>query len=499
MTDIPLDQPKTPDIYSFGFDKNLNRTLVNDSTGVVYDTIQDAINTGSVLSGGNLTLKTLSIGGLVRQVAPGDDIQAAINAISSEGGGTVQLLADTYILKDNIEMKPKVSLVGAGIDVTILEFQEANYGVRAVGASTSIIDNFSIQSLTIQNSGVSAGGLFIQFADFWQINNIRIHSCGGVGVNVSDCQNFTIYRCRASSNGGAGYYVLASDTRQTRQFSFISCLADSNTGSGFRVNCNTNDLFWGSYVACESNSNQIHGYSLETNGSGAIETSFIGCIANANTSAGFSVASGVQRARFMNCMADTNGGYGFDTSGAGTSIIGCISGDGFNIQGETNLIGNDSTSASSSPTSNYTIAELQTQSYLNLNESPYTLRRNMLMQNNSGATLRAGNVVILASDSTGESITTTSTNGHNKVFGVVGDTTSTNGSWCVTLVEGRTSKLFVANGTTSIVIGDWLSAYSHAYYAKKAVTGDMVFAFALSSPSTSTAQINALIVTPRLI
>ena len=105
---IPLDQSSS-DIYDLGFDRGLNREIPDNSTGVVYDTIENATNAASVLSGGNLNLKTLTIGGLTRQVAPGDDIQAAIDAVNREGGGTVQLLAKTYNPTFDINLKSNVA------------------------------------------------------------------------------------------------------------------------------------------------------------------------------------------------------------------------------------------------------------------------------------------------------------------------------------------------------------------------------------------------------
>lgn len=125
-------------------------------------------------------------------------------------------------------------------------------------------------------------------------------------------------------------------------------------------------------------------------------------------------------------------------------------------------------------------------------------KKHVSMVNGAGAEIQAGAVVVLKADAAGNVITTTTTNGSNKVFGVLTESVADLLSARV-LVEGKTTILLVANGTSSIAIGDYLSTYSHAYYAKKAVAGDMVFAIALAAPTTSTAAINALLVTPRLI
>lgn len=142
------------EISDYGFDKLLNKPIDNASTGVVYDSV-DQQNTGSIVQGGNLTLKTLSIGGLVRQVAPGDDINAAIDAVSREGGGTVQLLAKTYTITSNILMRSEVALVGAGVGITIIECAGASH-IRA-----EPIENFytggTITSVTSQVNVTGSG------------------------------------------------------------------------------------------------------------------------------------------------------------------------------------------------------------------------------------------------------------------------------------------------------------------------------------------------------
>ena len=130
--------------------------------------------------------------------------------------------------------------------------------------------------------------------------------------------------------------------------------------------------------------------------------------------------------------------------------------------------------------------------------SPVDQKKHASLTNGTGATTQAGAVIVIKADAAGNVFTTTSTNGDNKVFGVTTESIADLLSGRI-LTEGKTTALLVANGTSSIAIGDWLSTYSHAYYAKKAVAGDMAFALSLSTPTTGTAQVSALLVSPRLI
>lgn len=60
--EIPIPQPDSPDIFSYGFDKSLNREIPSGNNPTVYDTVENAINTGSILVG-NLSAARLNIGG----------------------------------------------------------------------------------------------------------------------------------------------------------------------------------------------------------------------------------------------------------------------------------------------------------------------------------------------------------------------------------------------------------------------------------------------------
>lgn len=488
------------DIFDYGFDKGLKRNITNRATGVVYDTVGDTVNTGSVIQGGNLTLKTLNVGGLVRQVAPGDDINAAIDAVSRDGGGIVQLVGRTYTVTSDINLKPDVTLAGAGVDVTILDFSGSTNLINIVGLSSSIYENVHLRDFTLQNSN-ALRGILVQFADRWSFENLRVHNCGTTGIQIQDAQYFTLYRCRASSNGASGYFVAGTNSRQTSRFSFIACTADANTTNGFRISSGTNDLFWGSFLGCVASSNVTNGFLFDATSGSGVETALTSCVAGSNAK-GFVTDSFSQRVRFVNCTADANTGDGFEVVGDGFSIIGCISGDGFDIQGAGNFIGNDNTASNADPKATYILAEKQIQSYMNLNENPRSIRKTNTMKALSGATIREGMTVIFARGVGAEGELIYATNGnHADVFGmadedIIGD------AWGRTLVQGVTTKLWVSNSTTSITTGNYLevSTWATGYaQATTAANGGHAFAIALSSPTTTTAQISAVLIPLRKV
>lgn len=121
------------------------------------------------------------------------------------------------------------------------------------------------------------------------------------------------------------------------------------------------------------------------------------------------------------------------------------------------------------------------------------------VKNTSGGTLTIGDVVVLKTVAAGNEVTTTTTQGDDKVFGMVAESIANNTSGLV-LIEGKTVSLKV-NGTTDIAIGDLLGTYTAAGIGMKAATGDMVFAIALETYTTddSAGVIDALLIKPRKI
>lgn len=122
------------------------------------------------------------------------------------------------------------------------------------------------------------------------------------------------------------------------------------------------------------------------------------------------------------------------------------------------------------------------------------------MKNTSGGALSAGDVVILKSVANGNEITTTTTGGDDKVFGVVAESSLANNASGYIQTTGKVTTLKV-DGTTDIAVGDYLSTFTTAGIAQKATTGDTVFAVALEAYITddSNGVIDALLITPRKI
>jgi hypothetical protein len=121
------------------------------------------------------------------------------------------------------------------------------------------------------------------------------------------------------------------------------------------------------------------------------------------------------------------------------------------------------------------------------------------MKNTSGSTVAAGNIVTHKAVAAGDEVTTSTTAGDNKVFGIAQSSTTT-GNFGYIQTTGRTTLLTV-DGTTDIAIGDFISCFTTVGIGQKALTGHTAIAIALEAytANDSSGVIDALLIPPRLI
>ena len=100
MPTIPLENPTQPDIYSFGFDKNLNRPIVQGENPFVYDAVTQAIPTSSsggelfISSSGEILKKGDPIPILVMMTTPVSVISTSTEAADATTFTTVDVTVD---------------------------------------------------------------------------------------------------------------------------------------------------------------------------------------------------------------------------------------------------------------------------------------------------------------------------------------------------------------------------------------------------------------------
>lgn len=223
-------------------------------------------------------------------------IQDAIDSLSS--GGKLYFPKGTYRINTGLTMKSAVSLVGDGMDSTVIRYYGSGTALDADGTSGDPFVKIGIHDLALYDNGTGVNGLFMDYCHYSTFRNLRIHGFT-VGVAVSNSWN--------------------------DEFDFV--LAESNSQDGFNLSTtNANAL---TLIGCQAVSNGRAGlYS-----SGGRAVACYGCTFEANTSYGVYLDGGASSRPlnhvFHGCYFEGNGIFEFysDTATAyvpyGTMIRDC--------------------------------------------------------------------------------------------------------------------------------------------------------------------------------
>jgi parallel beta-helix repeat protein len=159
-------------------------------------------------------------------VTPGNaaEIQPAIDAANSIGGGRVYLPAGVYLISSKIRLLNKVSLYGAGMDQTIIRWAPGATvdHMMSNGSLSAGNSNLQVWGLTLDGQGKSGcgGGCF-----GLQLNNVQnstfvnvavdSHSLDGIYLGYNNDHgaiNVRLSGCRANNNGRNGISLLHGDS-----------------------------------------------------------------------------------------------------------------------------------------------------------------------------------------------------------------------------------------------------------------------------------------------
>lgn len=458
------------------------------------------------------TLRTSNFAGRTATVKPGENINAAIGTLKSAGGGILFLQAGTYTLSENIVGGSKISIIGEGRDQTILDFGGGAYGVQYIGTSSVIVADFRISDLTVQNSN-NAAGIDVDYADYWNIRNVRVTSCDQKGIRINRSQHYILSDVIANSNTGNGVDVLASGTRHNQYGSFQNVLSTLNGGIGFYItDSSTSSLVqYFVFVHCIASSNTGDGFDL----TGTITTgaysdsrgSYLGCQSISNGGIGFDINQYVRYVSFVGIVSIGNTGDNIELGGTSINVVGGIVADSsaYNININTTAVNiivtgvQQPIGGSSSPKSFVNVSPNLDVEITAINSGSHRTEQRIKRMKCITSGVAAGDVVVFDPTGTaeGEGFNSTTTVGDDRVCGVVLAGINQD-SWGDILVEGYTTLLHV-DGTTDIAVGDFLCTSGTARVAQKAAAGNMAFAIALEAytGNDTNGSINALVIIPR--
>jgi Right handed beta helix region len=237
-----------------------------------------------------------------RPVAVGDSIQAAIDAISATGGGTVALAAGTHQLSAPIRLRSNVTVTGQASKgsnqtkitntqgTTIATMMDGRNG----GLSNVIIQHVAIDcALTAAQRGHSAGlgadaGVSITDSDAPNtrilLDDVQISECGS-GLRSAGTTNLTVRNSNIHHNGGSTKNLHNVDLDSVSRARLDnSAFAASDSGDGLNVTNSDNVTV----SAVAANDNAARGISV----TGSRTVDVLHCTAAENGDAGIAMSSG---------------------------------------------------------------------------------------------------------------------------------------------------------------------------------------------------------------
>ncbi|MFI3279077.1 MAG: glycosyl hydrolase family 28-related protein [Rikenellaceae bacterium] len=141
------------------------------------------------------------------EVAPGESIQAAIDAASGAGGGVVKLAEGTYVIDEMITLKSNVTIVGEGTDKSII-LQGDNLEQACINAEDKpTITDVVMKDLTVRGTDKDrVNGILIRGRNEDRhkrimFQNVEVTNWGAQGVHIKRTDNIIMDKCTFVHNG----------------------------------------------------------------------------------------------------------------------------------------------------------------------------------------------------------------------------------------------------------------------------------------------------------
>ncbi len=153
-----------------------------------------------LLNAGNSVFSVLYYGADPTGVADSTTaIQGAINAAQTAGGGMIWFPAGTYMIAGTLQItKNGIAIFGAGVNATYLSFQNTSLDCITVEGTSSVqLEGFSLQNMTINQSGKTGGRLiYMTYCAYCRVVNVVANNpWTGIEVyiaNTIDLEDITV-------------------------------------------------------------------------------------------------------------------------------------------------------------------------------------------------------------------------------------------------------------------------------------------------------------------
>ena len=230
-----------------------------------------------------LLVFTANLNAATRSVAPGENIQPAIDYVNSNGGGTVTLKAGTHTIDSPVKIKSNVILRGEG---TLASTLKTTNDIKMIVQSAYGLKNVTIQNLVLIGSPTrNAGGIHLVS---YQTDHDRIYLSGvhvyetGWGVHIKGARNVSITDCNFSRNGNPESKKYAHNLYLRRCYTATvtnSIFNNSTSGNGINIsyskdiniiNCEAIGNYFRGFRAADTDGFRVHGCVIADNGNAGL-------------------------------------------------------------------------------------------------------------------------------------------------------------------------------------------------------------------------------------
>lgn len=527
------------------------RTYIRDKRGFKLDP-----NSGEIEAGDAKLVGGSGIGGGFAVVKQGDDIQSAVERVHNAGDGTVFLNAGTHPRKTDLVLYSHITLEGLTADGAIINFDNNAAGIKIVGSNA-----YSAGTVTIASGAITVEGIGTTFTSAMVGRSILLGAIWYTISGFTDLDTITINIPFAGEALSGSSYTIATtiddcflrritvknSTSQAIKYQYANELTFDNVKTqtsavGMKGDDSSNiGIYEYDGIANTANMQMTNVHLLQIDPAGGVDTTnddfvFSNCH-DCEISPLFSFRAGGVGYKFTDCSdiggntldAVKSGSHGFEfVSGnarikiAQSAAKGCVGdgvkltattddcsfrdfivkdngGYGFNVAASS-CDNNDIIDPTISGNTSGLIADSGVGTKIQIKGGDPTINKDFRrMKNTSGGALATGDLVILKAVAAGDEVTTTTTQGDDKVCGMAVETIA-NDAYGRIQILGKTIALKV-DGTTDIAIGDFIGTFTTAKIGRKAVKGDMAIAIALEAYATddSSGVIDAILIPPRKI
>ncbi|MGC3990858.1 MAG: hypothetical protein QM796_14505 [Chthoniobacteraceae bacterium] len=268
---------------------------------------------------GSLAILSAQAVALTVNVAPGGDIQSAINSVSAAGGGTVNVTSGSATISTALIMASNVTLTGAGNPTTTLSL--SSNIADGITLSSGSWSNITVKNIKIYGAGTTVAQNGVDLAGTGGtgtggvMSNVQSLNTGYDAAKLSS-SNGSVTSCNFHDAGLNYYYHCLYFLGGSGTAISGSQFNDSPYGSGLHVN-NWVAINGGFSKSNTTSNNGQRGHSFTADTSNTYTNYVIDkCTANTN---GFAYASGTQwgfrlgsgSGTITNCTATGNNGPGY--------------------------------------------------------------------------------------------------------------------------------------------------------------------------------------------